>query len=214
MTTAGARALAVANFSMATAPLPKLSDVRKRPGMWVGSTGSQGIMHLALEVLGNAIDLAIQGNATSVAVSCHADGSIEICDDGPGLDLSDDAVIAFVEKARNTATADGHTPHIHLTTVGLGLWVVNALSERLLIDSTHSKGRAVHQWRNGGAHHEVRHRDSPDPAVPTKTEVARSPDERRSYRTTWDPRLRTRSSGSNSPIPLGCLGRLRRCTSR
>ena len=166
----------MADSGMAGAPDISFDAVRKRPGMFVGSTGDPGIFQLALEVIGNAIDLVLRGDATSIEVSCFEDGSVEVHDDGPGLDIADDDVRSYIEKARDTPTADGHEPHIHIAQVGLGLWVVNALSERLRIDSTHENGRHVHEWRNGGDHHEVIEEAPKDPSLPTSTSVRFWPD--------------------------------------
>lgn len=125
-------------------------DIRQRPGMYIGSTGHRGILYLTLEVVGNVVDLVLGGRASTLAVHCLADSSIEVRDDGPGLDLSDPRVRHFFEIGHDRATADGHTPHIHLSAAGVGLMAVNALSERLRVESTHTGTRRVHEWTAGG----------------------------------------------------------------
>lgn len=142
---------------MAYSPSEHTRDrVRERPGMYIGSTGSLGPLTMALEVIENAVDLILSGRATSIGVQCHSDNSIEIRDDGPGLDLSDPGIRSFFEVGHDSATADGHTPHIHLLEGGLGLFVVNALSERLRVESTQAGVRSVHEWTDGGdSHREV-----------------------------------------------------------
>ncbi len=117
--------------------------------MYIGSTGPTGVLHMTLEVVENAIDLVLGRRASSIAVECHRDGSIEVRDDGPGLDLADPIVRSFFEIGHDDATADGHTPHVHLWEGGLGLFVINALSERLRVDSTHRGVRRIHEWTPG-----------------------------------------------------------------
>lgn len=130
--------------------------VRERPGMYIGSTGPIGVLHMTLEVVENAIDLVLGRRANSIAVECHGDGSIEVRDDGPGLDLTDPVVRSFFEIGHDDATADGHSPHVHLWDGGLGLFVINALSERLCVDSVHQGVRRIHEWTQGGdEHHEI-----------------------------------------------------------
>ncbi len=123
--------------------------------MFVGSTGPVGVNHMTLEVLENAVDLVLGGRATSISVVCHDDQSVEVSDDGPGLDLSDELVREYFEERHDSATADGHSPHIHLWTAPLGLFVINALSSRLVVDSTHAGVRRVHEWSAGGDHHRM-----------------------------------------------------------
>ncbi len=123
--------------------------------MYIGSTGPVGVLHLALEVVENAVDLVLGHRANSIAVECHSDRSIEIRDDGPGLNLADPVVRSFFEVGHDDATADGHTPHVHLWDAGLGLFVVNALSERLRVDSVSDGLRRIHEWTQGGEHHEA-----------------------------------------------------------
>lgn len=132
------------------------SAVRKRPGMYIGSTGRRGITHMALEVLENAIDLVLGSRATELQITCHADRSVEILDNGPGLDLQDEQVLRFFTTPHNGATADGHEPHVHLHVAGvkpLGLSVVTALCERMVVTSTHGGTCRVHEWTDGGEHH-------------------------------------------------------------
>lgn len=112
-----------------------IDAVRKRPGMYVGDTeDGSGLINLVLEVLANAYDQYLCGRCTAIRLVVAADGTIEIVDDGPGLTEAGDGVrpplVELLTKRSDKPTADGHRPHVHLGLGGMGLCVVNALSER------------------------------------------------------------------------------------
>jgi DNA gyrase subunit B len=120
--------------------LSGLDAVRRRPGMYIGDVrDGSGLHHMLWEVVSNALDEHLAGRARHVRVSVEGQLA-EIEDDGGGIPLTPhpESGVPFVERALTTlhcgATLDGHLPHVHVGPTGLGLFVVNALSETLEIE--------------------------------------------------------------------------------
>ena len=167
--------------------LEGLEAVRKRPGMYIGTTSEKGLHHLVYEIVDNSIDEALAGECSKITVEIHTDGSVSVQDDGRGIPsgIHPTKGIPTLEVVYTLLHAGGKfggggykiAGGLH----GVGASVVNALSEWLEIENYHGGKRCTERFEKGkvarpfyeeeatDGRHGVYVRFKPDPTIFTDT---------------------------------------------
>ncbi len=163
--------------------LEGLEAVRKRPGMYIGSTGVMGLHHLVYEVVDNSVDEALAGFCTELSVRIHPDNSITETDNGRGIP------VAMHEKEGRPAVevvltvlhsggkfGDGGGYKVSGGLHGVGVSVVNALSERLLVEIRRDGHVFSQEYSRGAPQQELQRGEKLPSGAPTGTTITFLPD--------------------------------------
>jgi DNA gyrase subunit B len=135
--------------------LEGLEAVRKRPGMYIGSTGPRGLHHLVYEIVDNSVDEALAGYCDRISIEIQVDGAVKVSDNGRGIPVDDHPIEkrSSVEVVLTTLHAGGKfggsgyavSGGLH----GVGSSVVNALSEKLMVEVHRQGGVWTQSYRDG-----------------------------------------------------------------
>ena len=173
--------------------LEGMEAVRRRPGMYIGSTDQRGLHHLIIEIVDNAVDEFMAGYCSSVEITLHEDGSVTVVDDGRGIpvDKHPTTGLSGVETVMTTLHAGGKFGGKAYTVSGglhgVGASVVNALSESLTVE-VHRSNRVYYQtFSRGIRQDDLRYRRArPEERDSTGTVVTFVPDKQIFYEYEYD----------------------------
>jgi DNA gyrase subunit B len=163
--------------------LEGLEAVRKRPGMYIGSTGALGLHHLVYELVDNSVDEALAGFCSKLSLTIHPDNSVTEEDNGRGIP------VAVMEKEKKPAVevvltvlhsggkfGDGGGYKVSGGLHGVGVSVVNALSERLHVEIRRDGHYFTQEYSRGEPQCELQKGKKLEPGTPTGTTVTFLPD--------------------------------------
>lgn len=162
--------------------LEGMEAVRKRPGMYIGSTGPEGLHHLLYEIIDNSIDEALAGYCTEISVTLNADGSATVADNGRGVPVGEHPTekMPTVQVVYTTLHAggkfDGTSYKVSGGLHGVGAAVVNALSSSMEVE-VWREGRKYRQlYARGAAISDVEDLGPAKPKSRTGTRITFTPD--------------------------------------
>jgi DNA gyrase subunit B len=163
--------------------LEGLEAVRKRPGMYIGSTGVMGLHHLVYEVVDNSVDEALAGFCTEVTVTIHPDNSVTVVDNGRGIPVATmekegrpavEVVLTVLHSGGKFGEGGGYKVSGGLH--GVGVSVVNALSEQLSVDIRRDGHVFTQEYSRGAPLSKLIRGEKLPKGAPTGTSITFLPD--------------------------------------